>query len=94
MRRALWSQAGDRPGMRPCLSALRFDAPEQLNQPLPFDVMAISEFIGREIKAGRLKVKRKGGDKKVTYHDPSKLAVTAECSRSPRCARSTRRRFA
>jgi Fe-S oxidoreductase len=52
---------------------LRFEAPDQLAQRLPFEVMAISELIGREIKSGRLKVKRIGGDKRVTYHDPCKI---------------------
>ena len=41
-------------------------------KPLPFEVLAISEFLGREIKAGRLKVKSAGA-RKLTYHDACKL---------------------
>jgi len=41
-------------------------------RPLPFEVLAVSEFIGREIKAGRLKL-RNAGARKLTYHDACKL---------------------
>jgi Fe-S oxidoreductase len=53
--------------------ALRWEAANELEKQLPFEVMAISEYIGREIEAGRLKVQRVAGPKKVTYHDPCKL---------------------
>jgi len=66
--------------------ALRFEAPEQLAQRPPFTVMAISEFIGREIKEGRLKVRKIANGKKVTYHDPCKLGRHGGIFKEPRDA--------
>jgi len=52
--------------------ALRWEGAAMAGKPLPFEVLAISEFLGREIKAGRLKVKSAGA-RKLTYHDACKL---------------------
>ncbi len=52
--------------------AMRWDAANEHGEPLPFDVMAISEFLGREVMAGRLKLKS-GQRRPVTYHDPCKI---------------------
>jgi len=52
--------------------ALRWEGAAMAGKPLPFEVLAISEFLGREIKAGRLKVKSVGA-RKLTYHDACKL---------------------
>ncbi|MGV6827756.1 MAG: (Fe-S)-binding protein [bacterium] len=54
--------------------ALRWEGANEHGKPMPFDVMAISEFVGNEIAAGRLKVNPIGKDKKVTFHDPCKIA--------------------
>ncbi|MCB1723476.1 MAG: (Fe-S)-binding protein [Gammaproteobacteria bacterium] len=53
--------------------AMRWEGANEHGGPLPFEVMAISEFLGREIQAGRLKVEPIGRDKHVTYHDPCKV---------------------
>ena len=37
--------------------ALRWYGPNHFGQKLPFDVYVVSEFVGREVKAGRLKLK-------------------------------------
>lgn len=53
--------------------AMRWDGAAVYGKPFPFEVLAISEFIEREMKAGNLKVKPAFSGQKVTYHDPCKL---------------------
>ncbi|MEN8761187.1 MAG: (Fe-S)-binding protein [Thiogranum sp.] len=64
--------------------ALRWDGAELLGKPLPFDVLAPSEFLGREIQAGRLKVKPIGKQKKLTFHDACKHARVGGVVEGPR----------
>ena len=52
--------------------ALRWDGAAMAGRVLPFEVLAVSELIGREVKAGRLKLKSAGA-RKLTYHDACKL---------------------
>jgi len=52
---------------------LRWEAANIYGQSLPFEVLAISEFLARELQAGRLKLKNTSTDKQVTYHDPCKM---------------------
>lgn len=53
--------------------ALRWDAANEHGEPLNFEVLAISEFLGQQVKAGKLKLKKIGKDKKITYHDSCKI---------------------
>jgi Fe-S oxidoreductase len=64
--------------------ALRWDGPNQFGQEVPFEVLAMSEFLGREVMAGRLKLKKIGKDKKVTLHDPCKVARHGGVLQEPR----------
>lgn len=64
--------------------ALRWEGANELGRPLPFEVLAISEFLGRELKSGRLKVKPIGPGKKVVYHDPCKVARHGGALEEPR----------
>ena len=54
--------------------SLRWESATDVGEALPFEVLAISEFITRAMDAGTLSLNKPGNLTSVTYHDPCRLA--------------------
>jgi Fe-S oxidoreductase len=53
--------------------SLRWEGAEMVGHELPFDVMSVSEYIGKQVMDGKLKLKRSAEKKVVALHDPCKV---------------------
>jgi len=64
-------------------TALRWEGTRRYGQPLPFEVLSIAEFLGRQLKTGRLRLKR-APRKAITLHDPCKVGRIGGVFEEPR----------
>ena len=53
--------------------SLRWEGAEMVGHALPFDIMSISEYLGRQVMDGKLKLKKAAERKVVAIHDPCKV---------------------
>jgi Fe-S oxidoreductase len=64
-------------------TALRWEGGRRYGKPLPFEVLSIAEFLGRELAAGRLRLKQMP-KQSVTIHDPCKVGRIGGVFEEPR----------
>ena len=64
-------------------TVLRWEAADLYGKPLPFRVMAVSEYLAERLHAGQLTLGKAGGAK-ATFQDPCHLSRTGGVSEAPR----------
>lgn len=64
--------------------SMRWEAANEHGRALDFEVLAISEYLGQQVKTGKLRLNPLSRDKKVTFHDPCKLARHSGTIEEPR----------
>jgi Fe-S oxidoreductase len=67
-------------------TALRWEGPNEVEGASKFEVLAISELIGRELESGKLRLKSLPPGKRVTFQDPCKLGRKGGVFEAPRKA--------
>jgi Fe-S oxidoreductase len=53
--------------------SLRWEGAEMVGHELPFEIMSISEYLGRQVMEGKLKLRKLPQKKVVALHDPCKV---------------------
>ena len=64
-------------------TALRWEAADLYGKPLPFRVLAVSEYLAEQLKAGRLRLGAAAGGR-TTFQDPCHLSRTGGVREAPR----------
>ena len=64
--------------------SLRWEGAEIMGEPLPFDVMSVSEYFGKAVMSGKLKLKPLPRKKVVALHDPCKVGRVGGSFEEPR----------
>lgn len=62
--------------------ALRWQGANVYGQPLPFEVLHISEFLSAQVNNGKLKLRKH--NKSVTFHDPCQVSRRGGATQAPR----------